>query len=360
MRLRGADGVVDSPEAISPAFLTRVLSESGSLAGGVVSSVLVEPVGTGQMADTLRLHLEVEGPSAAPETLVAKIASSDEASRATGAIMRAYEVEVCFYAEVAERTAMRAPEAHWCALDVEAGAFTLILSDVVGATQGDQIAGCSVDVAAACLEDLAGLHGPCWEDPALAALGWLNRGGPELEGFTAGVVQGVLPAFLERYGSMLSSDQVGLLEAFIPRMGDWYAARVGPRTAAHSDFRLDNLLFVPGESRPVVVDFQTMVWGHAGDDLAYLIGGNLLPEDRRGAEEDLIAEYLGLLAASGVEGYGRAEIDRAYRLGTLAGVVMGVGASMLVQRTERGDEMFLCSIGRHAQHALDLDALSLL
>ena len=35
---------------------------------------------------------------------------------------------------------------------------------------------------------------------------------------------------------------------------------------------------------------------------------------------------------------------------------MGIAASMLVERTERGDHMFMTSITRHAQHALDLDA----
>ncbi len=39
--------------------------------------------------------------------------------------------------------------------------------------------------------------------------------------------------------------------------------------------------------------------------------------------------------------------------------MMAVGASMMVQQTERGDEMFVTSAARHAQHALDLDALAL-
>jgi hypothetical protein len=39
---------------------------------------------------------------------------------------------------------------------------------------------------------------------------------------------------------------------------------------------------------------------------------------------------------------------------------MAVGASMLVERTERGDAMFMVMAERHAQHALDLNAMSLL
>jgi hypothetical protein len=39
---------------------------------------------------------------------------------------------------------------------------------------------------------------------------------------------------------------------------------------------------------------------------------------------------------------------------------MAVAASMLVERTARGDEMFLTMARRHARHALDLDAAALL
>jgi hypothetical protein len=35
---------------------------------------------------------------------------------------------------------------------------------------------------------------------------------------------------------------------------------------------------------------------------------------------------------------------------------MSIGASMLVKRTERGDEMFVTSVARYAQQALDLGA----
>ena len=355
MRLYGPERVIARPEQLDAAQLTALLIESGHLdAGAVIRSLRLETVGTGQMADTVRIHLDGEG---VPTSLVGKFASSDETSRATGKLMRAYEIEVYVYAELAERLTMRVPEAHFCALDVEAGTFTLILEDIVGAVQGDQIAGCSVDEARACLEDLAGLHGPCWEDPVVGALPWLARGGRDLEGFAASVVQSVFPGFLERYATDLTAAQVGLLEAFIPRMQDWYSAKGGPKTAIHCDYRLDNLLFSSGHVRPVVVDFQTAVWGSAGDDLAYFLGGNLPPGARRDAEEDLIADYLDLLGATGVVGYGRAELDHSYRLGTLAGVVLGVGAAMLVQRTARGDEMFICSVGRHAEHALDHNAL---
>ena len=232
MRLHGPGRVIDRPEQLSAAVVSDLLAETGRLPSGArVDRISVEPVGTGQMADTVRIRLEGEG---VPATLVAKFASSDETSRATGKMMRAYEVEVSFYAELAERVTTRVPEALFCALDTEAGTFTLLLEDIVGASQGDQIAGCSVDEARACLEDLAGLHGPCWEDPEVAAMAWLARGGPDLEAFTASVVQGVFPGFLERYGDRLQPAHVALLEAFLPRLRAWMGRPRGPRTVVHA------------------------------------------------------------------------------------------------------------------------------
>ncbi len=49
-----------------------------------------------------------------------------------------------------------------------------------------------------------------------------------------------------------------------------------------------------------------------------------------------------------------------YRRHAFGGIVMDVIAAMVVQRTERGDEMFTAMANRHAAHALDLDALDLL
>ena len=55
-----------------------------------------------------------------------------------------------------------------------------------------------------------------------------------------------------------------------------------------------------------------------------------------------------------------AQLRADVRLDTFAGVLMAIVASMVVQRTERGDRMFLTSTQRHAQHALDEDASALL
>jgi aminoglycoside phosphotransferase (APT) family kinase protein len=145
----------------------------------------------------------------------------------------------------------------------------------------------------------------------------------------------------------------------VAHLPEWSALRIGPRTASHGDFRLDNLLFQDGERRPVVVDWQTLSWAGASYDVAYFIGGCLTADDRRAHEKDLLAHYHRALCAGGVEGYSFEQLQQDVRRDTFGGVLMAVVASMVVQRTERGDLMFLTSTTRHAQHALDADATAL-
>jgi hypothetical protein len=356
----GPGEVRRTPQDVEPAWLTTVLRERGLLHDERVTSIAATPVGTGQMADTVRFSLTYEPASAGPPTIVGKFASQDEQSHATGKLMRAYEVEVRFYAELAPRVTSRHPGLLFAAVDPDEAWFTLLLEDLSEATQGDEVAGCDVEVATAALGQLAGLHAPCWEAPDLAQSSWVNRSTPESDAFTASVVDGVFPGFLKRYGDRIEPSHVRLLESFVPRLGSWMTRPRGPRTLIHADFRLDNLLFTTDDTAPVVVDYQTVTWGSGAYDLAYFVGGCLEPEVRRPAADSLVAAYHEALMTGGVRNYPLEDLVADYRRECLGGLMMAVGASMLVKQTGRGDTMFLTSIRRHAQQSIDLDAIDLL
>ncbi|MET0913584.1 MAG: hypothetical protein ABWZ68_09830, partial [Acidimicrobiales bacterium] len=83
-------------------------------------------------------------------------------------------------------------------------------------------------------------------------------------------------------------------------------------------------------------------------------------EDRRAHEEALVGEYHAALVAAGIEGYAADRCWADYRAFSFAGFHMAVLASMIVERTDRGDAMFLAMAGRHGRQALDLDSESLL
>jgi Phosphotransferase enzyme family len=346
---------------VTPEWLTATLSAAGVLApGNRVLAFAAEAIGTGQMADTTRFVLELDDPGSGPASVVGKFASADDQSRATGLALRAYEIEVRFYREVARHVDTRLPSVYAAEVEPDTGWFTLVLEDIVGATQGDQIVACTPEVAAAVLEEMAALHAPCWERPELAGLEWLNRSSPASDGFLSALVASLLPGFLDRYAESMAPEHQEVCRVFAEHLSRWTALHTGPRTASHGDFRLDNLLFSPGDHRPVVVDWQTAVWAGAASDVAYFIGGCLTTEDRRVHQDHLLEHYHDALCRRGVREYSLEQLRADVRLETFGGVLMAIVASMVVQRTERGDLMFLTSASRHAQHALDEDAPALL
>src|SRR5580704_11319670 len=139
---------IRKPGDLTAEWLTSALSASGALdAGGSVRSVSCQPVGTGQMADTVRVTLTFDPPGAGPPTLIAKFASEDDTSRNTGLVLRAYEIEVCFYDAVAERVGTRIPRGYFGWHDPDTGWFVLLLEDATAAVQGQQLEGCGPEVA---------------------------------------------------------------------------------------------------------------------------------------------------------------------------------------------------------------------
>ncbi|HEX3840840.1 MAG TPA: aminoglycoside phosphotransferase family protein [Acidimicrobiales bacterium] len=354
------DGIRKATD-VTPEWLTSVLSRSGGLPAGVsVESVSSQPVGTGQMADTLRLTLTYEPSGAGPPSLIAKLASEDDTSRSTGLMTRAYEIEVSIYDQVADRIGTRMPRGYFGWHDPDTGWFVLLLEDVTDGEQGEQLAGCVPEVAAAALDELAALHGPAWESEVLRALPWLNRSTPESNRFLVAMVTGLFPGFVDRYGERLEPAHLAVCERFVAGLGPWLEALSGPRTATHGDFRLDNLLFRPADPRPWVVDWQTAAWGLAASDVSYFLGGSLSVADRRAHEHQLLASYHRALVRQGVIGYGLAQLEDDYRLTCFGGLLMGIAASMLVKRTDRGDAMFVNSVHHHAQQAIDIDAEAML
>jgi aminoglycoside/choline kinase family phosphotransferase len=341
---------------LTPAFLTEVLA--GVAGGAAVTDVDTALVGTGQLGECVRLTLSYDRSTTAPSTLVAKLPSTDDNSRAAAAVVRAYEIEVSFYRDLRAGLNVRTPQCYFASLDLDSNDFVLLLEDICGGTQGDQLAGCSVDEAAAAVAQLPGLHAPRWGDVALEQLEWLHRSTEANSGMFTEIVRSLYPGFLERYADRLSPDVVTLSEQVVACLDVLNAERPRPWTVAHSDFRLDNLLFQPDAPHDpvVVVDWQTCGYGPGISDLAYFIGGSLQTDDRRDHEADLVRDYQQRMHAAGAE-LNWDDLWSQYRRYTVAGLIMAIAASMLVKRTERGDDMFMVMAERAGRHAIDLEAI---
>ncbi len=351
--------LVRGPLDLSAEWLTGVLAREDVIPEHArVVSFATSPIGTGQMSESHRVALEYGDGCAGPASVVLKVAASDPTSRATGAGLGAYIKEVRFYQSVAPGLGDVVARCHDAVADRESGWFTLMLEDLAPAHPGDEVVGATARQARVGVEALAKIQARHWDDPHLAATRWLNAPSP----LNQTLLSSLLPRFAERYAERISGEHLEVAERFVPRLDAWLAAERGPRALQHGDFRLDNLLFAPDTSeRPVVaVDWQTAFFGSAMHDLAYFLGCSLPVLARRAEGEALVRRYHECLVDAGVRAMSFGECFERYRGMAFGGLLMSVAAAMLVERTDRGDDMFMTTFSRHAQHAIDLDALSLL
>jgi aminoglycoside/choline kinase family phosphotransferase len=350
--------IAETADALTPEWVTAALTASGHLDGVSVVAVELTSVGTGQMSESLRMSLRYDGPTEAPSTMVAKIPAADETSRATAKALGNYENEVRFYQELAPGLPMRTPAVFHADIDVDEAAFILLLEDLAPARQGDQLVGCTPEVAEVAVHELVKLHAPRWGDPTLASMPWLHRDRTAYQQSMSMLLPTLWDGFRTRYAADLGPDVHAAGEAVFGQIEAYLTAGTEPWTIIHGDYRLDNLLFdpAPGGVPVAVVDWQTCAHGAALTDVAYFIGAGLHADPRREVEEQLVRGYHDGLVAGGVTGYDWDRCWRDYRRGTWAGLLMAVAASMLVEQTDRGDRMFMVMAGRHSRHILDLDA----
>jgi hypothetical protein len=325
--------VVDDVDQLTPAWFDAVLGTAGTAA---VRAVATEPVGTGQMASTVRARLDLGDGDR--RTVVVKYARRDVQSAMAG---MAYAKEVAFYTELGDRVAVRTPACLYAAIAADEPRFVLVLEDMGDARPGDQIAGCPVDAAEAALVNLAGLHGPTWCDADLGARGWLGRDSVLTAEFMAPVLGAAADAFAERFGGELDANEAAVLDASRELLADWMFDDGDRFAVVHGDYRLDNLLFdVADPARVTAVDWQTTAAGPPGRDVAFFLGTCLDVDDRRRHERDLVAAYHRALSAYGVGGYTIDECMADYRLGMLHAPLIILLGRLTAGVTERGDEMF--------------------
>ncbi len=349
--------VETNPENISSAWLTNVLLASGALKGDTkLETFTYKPIGTGQMSNSFRITPIWSGGDG-PASFVIKLPSADEGSRNAGQGMGAYEAEVNFYRDYAPKLPMRTPFCHFTGIAQNKVDFVLVLEDVAPAKQGDQMEGGTLDQARLAVVEVTKLHAPFLNNPILKETPWLNRSKGSAASFRP-LLKDFYMGFRERYEGQIEPEIIAMGERYYGGMDDYLEPVHEPFALVHSDYRLDNMLFATSERGPpiTVVDWQTVTCGSPMSDVSYFIGAGLLVEERRAHEEELVHLYHETMLASGVTDFPWEKCWEQYRANSFAGFMMAVLASMLVERTARGDEMFLTMAQRHGQQILDLDA----
>lgn len=350
-----------SPSDVNSEWFTTVLRQSGVLDENTsVASITSAAVGAGLICESIRYELTYAGPAEkAPGSVVCKFPSPEPAYREMALGEALYQRETTFYGDLARGLNVRAPECTHLALD-GSGNFVLVLEDLGPAEVGDHIAGCTLAQAQAIVDAAVGLHAPRWADDSLEQADWNVRGT-----WIPHVAESY-PALFEKYagefGPHVGEAVLDIGRRFAPAIGQWFAEQPKPWTVTHGDYRLDNMLFdICGGAEAVgIVDWQTLLPAPGPVDIAYMIGGCLPTQLRRDHEESLVRRYHAGLLDNGVTGYSFDDCWAAYRHSAFLGYFMATYPAALVQRTERGDEMFRTWVERVSAQIYDLDALGLL
>ena len=344
--------MIERPTDLTAAWLTAAVGE------GTVTEFAVDRIGTGQMSECYRVALTYAEEGAGPASVVLKLAAADPSSRGTGLAMGLYEREVRFYTDIAPGLSGPIAPCRHAAFDPATGAFNLVLGDAAPATVGDEIRGATLEQAQLALTQLGVVHGPLLGSDAMAGVDWLNRDSPVDQGLLAALYAG----YIDRYRDQIAPEHVTVCERLVSAYDGYVAAENDserPCGLVHGDFRLDNMLFgEDGADRPLtVVDWQTVTWGPAFVDVAYFLGCALPVERRRDHYDVLLNAYHQALGTTAVS---LDDVREGVRHQSFFGVLMAIVSPMLVERTDRGDEMFMAMIARHCQHVLDTGALDIL
>jgi len=349
---------VPTPADITTDWLSMVLQEAG-YTDAKVASFTAKDVGTGQVGRCIRYSMlfDAATKSGVPRSVVAKFTSDDPVSRQTGKDMKTYLTETHFYREIAPRVQISVPRCYYAHIDSEGLNHLILMEDMAPGEQGDQIAGCSVAVARQAVLELVGLHGPTWRDERWFELLGSTADGPFAD--MRSLYRTMLPGFADRFATKLSKEHMGFIDA-IGQAEDCPMFNLINENFAleHYDYRLDNVLIDQSvePTRVTAVDWQSVRVGKPLNDVAYFLGSALEPDIRRAEEQSILKEYYAGLVECGVTNYSFEQCFEDYRKGVFAGFAVTVIAAVVVQQTERGDEMFATMARRYAQMALDLDA----
>ena len=324
--------IPNTPNDITPQWLTEVLTSTGMFTNIVVTSFCLEPIAeftcAGQLA---RLHLNFSQPqSTLPSTLVAKLHAPDEPLRAKTRPFTPDKREILFYEQLADELPLRVPRCFYSVMNARDGKYVRILEDLAPAKVGDQIRGSTAKETALALRAIAGFHAYWWKNERLKEFDWLTYSPTDSDSATRWILdqyRKAFPIFVDKAGGLLTDavnafgEELPQKLTAIPELGK------SPQTLIHGDFRLENVFFGTSLGEPgfAVIDWQDISHGEGVSDVAWFIGGCLQTTSKRQVEErQLLKIYYEALKANGVSKYTFDECWEDYRLAILRYFVQAV------------------------------------
>lgn len=341
---------------MTPEWFTSVL-QGGGFPECIVSHVDLEHFGAGVMTDMVRAQLTYKNGCKAPSSVLVKYPSHDEGNLNIAKLMGLYEHEVRFYQYLAPQlTNLNIPRCYFASIDEHSGLFTLVLEDLSAHTKpGTILKTVTQDNCAKAFGELVNFQAPLWNASTLNSMKWLDNQ-RTLNFYDA--IPNFLEPFLQRFSHALEPEHIKLLETVLPKAGKWIRSWQAPTVLCHGEFRAANILIGTSKSAPpvTIIDFQTVLLGLPGIDLAYFMGASLPTDQRRKFEHELLKNYHQQLMAAGITGFDWNACWRSYCESTLYGIYLYGGTSSEVEDTPENNQLIISMFRQMADMAIDLEA----
>jgi len=293
-----------SAESITPGWLTSILcaeSPAAAVTGiefGDVSS------GTTDRRCIALTYNEAGRDARLPAKLFVKATSSLKTRLVTGAA-GIVASEVRFYQEIRPSLDIQTPRMYHACYDSASWRSCILLENVV-LTRGAEFCTHETDVPRERIENmlsiLARVHAQYWDSERLTTdLSWLRTPERYQHDLRNIGVERTGPVGVERSESVIPRSLFAKRKQFLPALR--WALEKGSSSAPtllHGDCHIGNF-YVTGAGQMGICDWQVVLRGSWGLDIAYVIGAALKVEDRRRWERDLLKFYLEELKKGGVQ-----------------------------------------------------------
>lgn len=334
--------LIATVDQITPQWVQAMFQHAG-VAAPRVSLLANRAIGHGNMSQTIHTQITYNANAAdAVPAVVCKITSAVPQAVDLAGAADVYARECAVYDFLGDTPPLATPRAYWRKVSGDGRAINLVMEDLSERTRpGDQIAGCSVEDAAAVASELSRLHASAWGDPRLQGADWLHDrlsvAAESAQTYALGAVE-----FRRRFTGRTDAAVLDAIDAMVPGMEQVIVVASRGETLVHGEPRVDNVLFEDTADGPRawLIDWQYATKASPMLDLAYFLAGSLVPEDRRACESALIEASVAAIAPVAPE-WGIEQARAEYAAALPVALQFTVGAVLAIPEGEHSDRLLL-------------------
>ncbi|GAB4577584.1 MAG: hypothetical protein Fur0022_03150 [Anaerolineales bacterium] len=319
--------IITSLTDVTPTWLTEVLTKSGALRHGAVTTFEVDK-GRGNWSANARLTLAytLDAQGTLPQNLFLKMVNTDLEDEFFGASEVTYYTRD--YVDVPDAPLIRC---YTAAYSEELRRYHLLLDDVSQTHVEAATKAPSLEFGLALAEGLAALHARWWGANRLTEAHAPIHSPKHIQAFSR-IAEPGLPYILEHFSTSLKPHWPEMLQTFFARFPQTMIARAqNPEgfTLIHGDVGPYNILVPRAGVRPLyLIDRQPFDWSLTTwlgvYDLAYAMVLDWDIEARREWELPVLRHYHTSLRHRGIETYSWEQLFDDYRLCLAMGIYIAV------------------------------------